>query len=537
MTHSRRAGLLMMRTAVRVGFLGILVLAGHEPGIAQPEENASANGPVASQDWLPVQSFQLGNGVRLHVVRRPLSAWVSAGWAVRAGAADDPVGGSGTAHLVEHLLYTGTPSVGTRDWRAEQPLLEEEARLVEELLDRDSAADRSRLAQVRSRLGRLQQPGDLARRWAAAGIRSEGALTTKDFSLYRASFPLSGLGTWFELELERLARPAFRLLAREQDVVVEENLQRVASVPQAPVEERFDRFFWGQSPYGRPPDDAGELVRVLRRQLQAFHRLHYRPENIVVAVVGDVEPLEVLEVARSTFGTLAATTDVVAPENSSIESAGAAPNQPRWSAAPAGRREVARCDCRPSARIRFPAVPYEDPDAVAFDVLAAVLNGRSGRLMQGLVGSRSEVFAAYASHKAQARAGTFSVVTEAVQNTVDQGLLEGFIAALRAQLQSLVAEETALRPAELERARNMLLASAAREVKASDALRSRLLIDDALGDGERLRRWSQRVEAVTLDQLTALVRRFLVPGRGESVPGVEFLVLHESGAVSGGGSP
>lgn len=508
-----------------VALLAIVTAAASAVGEGNPSQTADS--------WLPVQTFELDNGVRLHVVRRPLAFWVSAGWAVRAGAADDPVGGSGTAHLVEHLLYTGSSSIGTRDWRAERPLLDEEARLVEQLMSSDSPAARTRLGEVRARLGRLQLPGDLARRWIADGIRSEGALTTKDFSLYRASFPGRSLGSWMQLEVERMARPAFRMLEREQDVVLEENLQRVASVPQAPAEEGFDRYFWGSSPYGRPPDSRSELVGVLRRQLEAFHERHYRPDNLVVAVVGDVDPAEVLALARRTFGALKpsqeAADDGNVPSKSAVDSI--------WSAAPEGGRDVARCDCRPSARIRFATVPYDHGDAVAFDVLASILNGRSGRLMLGLVDGRSDVFTAYASHKAQSRAGTFSVVAEASAEDIGPSGLDDLVAALRAQLAGLVSEETALRPAELQRARNMLLASAARELKASEALRSRLLIDDALGDGQRLRRWRERVEAVKLDQIVGLVRRFLVASAEGAVPGVEFLVVHDEAAGVGAGAP
>ena len=526
--------------------VGVFFVAGHLVLALSPVCGQAPSPPPAApvDSWLPVRTFELDNGVRLHVVRRPLSSWVSAGWAVRAGAADDPVGGSGMAHLVEHLLYTGSSNVGTRDWRVEQPLLEEEARLVEGLASEDSSAGRLQLEEVRARLGRLQLPGDLARRWIASGIRSEGALTTKDFSLYRASFPRRALQSWMELEVERLARPAFRMLAREQDVVVEENLQRVGSVPQAPVEEGFDRYFWGESPYGRPPDDQVELVRVLRRQLQAFHRQHYRPEKLVVSVVGDVDAEEVLELARRTFGALdpQATGELEAegapragPEALPVPSSDVAGSD-HWSARPRGRRESARCDCRPSARIRFATVPYDHDDAVALDVLAAILNGRSGRLMLGLVEGSSDVFAAYASHKAQARAGTFSLVVEATEEGTGASRLGDLIDGLRGQIAGLVNEETALRAAELERARNVLLASAAREVKASEALRSRLLIDDALGDGHRLRRWRQRVEEVTVERLAALVRSFLLSLGEGPAPGVEFLVLHGEPPTVGGNS-
>lgn len=53
----------------------------------------------------------------------------------------------------------------------------------------------------------------------------------------------------------------------------------------------FDRMLFGEHPYGRPSDGYAETVQAItRNDLEDFHRLHYGPKGMVIAVVGAVEP-------------------------------------------------------------------------------------------------------------------------------------------------------------------------------------------------------------------------------------------------------
>ncbi len=473
--------------------------------------NSQGGEPAASPPWLPVRSFELSNGIQVHLVRRPFAKMVAAGWAVRSGGADDPAGSTGLAHLVEHLLFQGTETIGTKDWGRELELLGIERRLVE---TGEGPEDERELAAVRRNLTRVQWPGELAKLWADGGMLGTGALTTKDFSFYTGSFPKERLEAWLWLETDRIRAPAMRGILREQKVVLEEALQRVGSEQRGSAEVAFDAYFWGASPYRRPTDgNPGEMESSQREDALAFHRLHYVPNKIVVALVGDLKVEEVKPLLERYLGAL----------DSTAWNAGAGPVAESivdlvtgFEAKPEGPLFRASCDCRPTVRVRFPTVPYGHPDAVALDVLAAILNGRSGRLYQQVVRAQSTAYAAYATHKAQARAGSFTLVAEAAEESSTPAVLERLRSAVMDQLNALrsTAEDGGLGEQELIRARNGLLAEAAREVKASDSLRSRLLIDDALGDGSRLEQWPQRLAAVSVDQVRALIGRLLTTDRG-----------------------
>jgi hypothetical protein len=71
-----------------------------------------------------VTRFQLANGMRFVVVRRPVAPVVSVNTYCAAGAWVEDDGQTGIAHLLEHLAFKGTPRIGSRDWKREAGLLD-----------------------------------------------------------------------------------------------------------------------------------------------------------------------------------------------------------------------------------------------------------------------------------------------------------------------------------------------------------------------------------------------------------------------------
>ncbi|EKD21922.1 MAG: M16 family peptidase, partial [uncultured bacterium] len=70
-----------------------------------------------------VHTSTLKNGLRLLMVERRLSPTVSIYIRYRTGAADEAAGKTGTAHLLEHMLFKGTKTIGTRNFRKEEKIL------------------------------------------------------------------------------------------------------------------------------------------------------------------------------------------------------------------------------------------------------------------------------------------------------------------------------------------------------------------------------------------------------------------------------
>jgi zinc protease len=65
----------------------------------------------------------------------------------------------------------------------------------------------------------------------------------------------------------------------------------------------FDRILYDGHPYSRPEDGFPETVeRIVRQDLLDFHRLHYGPRGLTLAVVGAVEPQAVVEKTARALG-------------------------------------------------------------------------------------------------------------------------------------------------------------------------------------------------------------------------------------------
>ncbi|MBE0618865.1 MAG: insulinase family protein, partial [Proteobacteria bacterium] len=89
--------------------LTVSFLLGPIPGLAGPR--ATLEGRVAER--------RLKNGLTVFALRRPGAPVVSLQMTFRVGSVDEPPGRTGTAHLLEHLLFKGTRTLGTRDWEKE----------------------------------------------------------------------------------------------------------------------------------------------------------------------------------------------------------------------------------------------------------------------------------------------------------------------------------------------------------------------------------------------------------------------------------
>ncbi|MBM4314861.1 MAG: hypothetical protein FJ122_13235, partial [Deltaproteobacteria bacterium] len=70
-----------------------------------------------------IQTYTLKNGLRLLMLERRLSPTVSIYIRYRSGAVDEADGKTGTAHLLEHMMFKGTKTIGARNYPREQKLL------------------------------------------------------------------------------------------------------------------------------------------------------------------------------------------------------------------------------------------------------------------------------------------------------------------------------------------------------------------------------------------------------------------------------
>lgn len=312
--------------------LALLLMGG--ANAQSPAPNASS--PV-SQAGSAARSFTLANGMTL-IVRpdRRAPTVVHMLW-VRVGSMDEVDGTSGVAHVLEHMMFKGTPDLA---------------------------------------------PGEFSRRVAALGGR-ENAFTSRDATAFHQQVPAERLEDMMKLEADRFARNQWddQEFKREIEVIKEERRQRTEESPRARMYEALNAMVYQASPYRRPIVGwMSDLDAMTPDDARAFYRQWYSPANAAVVVAGDVDVDQVLSMAQKHYG--------------AIPARAVPARKPREEPLQMGPR---RMEYRAVAEQAVVALVYKTPrwqnddssesqDALALTVLAAVLDGYAGaRLDRALV--------------------------------------------------------------------------------------------------------------------------------------------------------
>ncbi len=318
--------------------LATVMLAGAAAPV-RAAEAGSGTAPVALQQVGDVFQATLANGLTLWVKpdRRAPTA-VHMLW-LRVGSMDETSGTTGIAHVLEHLMFKGTPTV---------------------------------------------KPGEYSRRVAALGGR-DNAFTSRDMTAYHVQVPANHLEAAMRLEADRFAHNQWSddEFRRELEVIKEERRQRVDDQPRSVLFEALNAAAWVAHPYRRPVIGwASDLESLTPDEVRAFQRRWYVPANAAVVVAGDVDPVQVLAWAQAHYGPIPA--GVVPDRKPQLEPAQTGMRQVNVKA-PAEQHYVALAYQAP--RLLDPAAAdAQSQDALALVMLAAVLDGYEGaRLGRALV--------------------------------------------------------------------------------------------------------------------------------------------------------
>lgn len=226
----------------------------------------SATAVTAPEMSDPV-AFTLDNGLDVVVIEDRRAPVVTQMIWYRVGSADDPVGLSGMAHYVEHLMFmaTDTREEGTFD----------------------------------------------------AMLRGQGArynaFTSYDFTAYYQRLAADRLEMAMELEADRMANLRIDLSTweRERSVILEERGQVLESNPQRVLAEQLRAALFRHHPYGiHPLGWRHEMERLDAETATAFYRQHYAPNNAVLIIAGDVRADAVRAMAERHFGAIPANADI-----------------------------------------------------------------------------------------------------------------------------------------------------------------------------------------------------------------------------------
>ena len=246
-----------------------------------------------------VQEFDLKNGMKVLILERHVAPVASFYLRFKVGAVDEPRGETGTAHLLEHMLFKGTKTLGTRDYKQEEKLLQAMDAVAEKIdreMMRGEKADQSGIAAWSEQLKVLQDEhrklvikDEISSLYEENGAEGLNASTGYDLTTYQVSLPADRMELWARIESDRMVNPVFREFYPERDVVREERRQREETQPEGMLTENFFAAAYMAHAYGRPIIGWDSDLRYLsRKRVERFFKQHYAPNNAVVAVVGAV---------------------------------------------------------------------------------------------------------------------------------------------------------------------------------------------------------------------------------------------------------
>lgn len=279
-----------------------------------------------------VTAFELDNGMEVVVIedhRAPVVVHMV--W-YRAGSADEPIGQSGVAHFLEHLLFKATDTLESGEFSAT----------------------------------------------VAKNGGSDNAFTSYDYTAYFQRVAADRLELMMRMESDRMVniRLTEEDIVTERDVILEERNQRVENSASALFREQKNAAQYLNHRYGVPIIGwRHEMEELDMADALSFYGTYYSPNNAILVVAGDVTPQEVEALAKTYYGVIPANPELPAERTRSQEPPQTAERRMIYRDARVAQPYVSRSYLAPERNAG------DQKDAAALRMLGEVLGGGQTAVM------------------------------------------------------------------------------------------------------------------------------------------------------------
>ncbi|TDP60609.1 M16 family metallopeptidase [Roseateles toxinivorans] len=406
--------------------------------------------PTAVRELGGIEEYRLANGLQILLFPDEAQSTTTVNITYRVGSRHEAPGEYGMAHLLEHLVFKGTPS-------------------------------------------HADIPGAFAQR----GMRWNGT-TTVDRTNYFASFNASDdtLAFALALEADRMVNSHIAKADLDKEMsVVRNEFERGENNPFQVLNQRVRSVAYDWHPYAHATiGPRSDIENVPIEKLQAFYKRHYRPDNATLLVAGRFDKAQTLALVAKTFGPLPRPPQAN-PQPYTVE-----PAQD-------GERSVVvrRIGGQPLllAHYHVPAIAHGDSAALLVYGLMMSLQP-SGQLYKELVESKLAVATGLSGLGGMdpGSAMAYAVLTQ-----------EADVAKVEARLLDLI-EGRAARPfteAELARVRELALVSYRQQMKNPEALIQQISSLIGSGDWRLLFQLMEDIPRVTLADVERVRQAYFRP--------------------------
>jgi predicted Zn-dependent peptidase len=318
--------------------------------------------------------------------------------------------------------------------------------------------------------------------------------TSNDFTVYFVYLPSNRLELFMVMESDRMEMPIFREFWSERDVVMEER-RLSENDPDDVLDEAFNSVAFTASPYNWPILGwMSDLQTIDRKELAAYHRTYYAPNNAVAVLVGDVDAAKVKKLAEKYFGKIPAQTPPPAVETREPEQRGE-------------RRIVVEHTANPKLMIGYHKPTFGHPDQAGFTVLEQILaGGRTSRLYKAVYEEKELTMEPPRVYTGPGDRYDNLLVFSAVPQ--QPHTLEEVEAAIYEEIEKLKAEPVTER--ELERVKNQIDAQQIRQMGSNIGTMFTIAMGQLyMGDYREIFRFYDEVKEVTEENLMDITDRYL----------------------------
>lgn len=493
-----------------ISFLcAVMLWCGITPGIAlaltqNPAATSESIQPYLDRVMQRITEFKLDNGMKFIVLERNQAPVVSFLTYADVGGANEPEGKTGVAHFLEHLAFKGTTRIGTKDYQAEKPILDQLDSLWQQIQSAKATGKQEQISKLEAEFQKLEtqaaelvkqnELGQIVERAGGVGLN---ATTSTDATRYFYSFPANKLELWMSLESERFLDPVFREFFKEKEVILEERRMRVENSPIGMMIEAFIDKAYKVHPYRRPVIGYDRDLRNLTREdVEKFFQTYYVPSNLTLAVVGDVKPAEVERLAKIYFGRYPAKPK---PKDD-------LPVEPKQTET---REVTLRLPTQPWYLEGYHQPAITHPDYVIYQLIGSILSeGRTSRLYKSLVEQQrialtAQGFSGFPGEKYPSMMLFYALT--APGHSVDE-----VAKALQAEINKLTTEPVST--VELERVKTQARAGLLRSLDSNSGMASLLVeYEVKTGSWKNLFKELEAIEAVTPADIQRVAKATFVP--------------------------
>ncbi|MDQ3908752.1 MAG: insulinase family protein [Acidobacteriota bacterium] len=417
-----------------------------------------------------VREFKLANGLKVLLVANRVAPVVTVCVLYRVGSRNEAVGHTGATHLLEHMMFKGTPTF-----------------------------NKSRNTQIAATLQKIGADFN--------------ATTWYDRTNYFETVPSDQLDLALRLEADRMRNSLIADEDRQSEMTVVRNeLERGQNEPAMVLDEAVYAAAFREHPYHHPTIGwRADVENVPTARLKLFYDTFYHPNNSTLVVAGDFDEGACLALVEKYFGALAATADPV-PEVYTDEPAQEGERrlvvrrpgelalvQIAWHTPSVLGETRVLSNSELAARA---AAPPEENDIYALVVLAVALShGVTSRLYQSLV-ERELAVAVQANCDQFRDPGLFNIYARVRPGVEPRAVEDAILAEVRRAAEEGLSED------EIAKAKRQITARVAFDRDGTHQIAAQISEAEAVADWRFYETYAARVSRVAPADVQRAARRY-----------------------------